>query len=78
MKGILKFDLTEPDEKRKFELAFKAEDYQLFIWDFSQDILRKYYKYGLPDALKDGEALIEHIRDEFYRLFNEYNLSEPT
>ncbi|HEV2524734.1 MAG TPA: hypothetical protein VGU44_06345 [Gammaproteobacteria bacterium] len=78
MKGILKFDLTDPDEKRKFELALKAEDYQLFIWNFSQNVLRKYYKYELPDELKNGESLIKHIYDEFYQLFNEYNLVEPT
>lgn len=78
MQGILRFNLTDPNEKRKFELAIKAEDYQLFIWNFSQDVLCKYYKYELPDDLKDGETLIEHIHDEFYRLFNQYNLLEST
>lgn len=76
MKGILKFDLSDPDDRREFKLACKASDYQSFIWHFSQDVLRKYYKYGVPDELKDGDKLIEHIREQFYELCNEYNLDE--
>ena len=55
MQGILKFDLSDPDERREFELACKARYYQIFVSDFKEHVLRKFYKHGLPDDLKDGE-----------------------
>jgi len=76
MKGILRFDLSDPDDRREFSLACKARDYNLFVWDFSQEVLRKYCKYGLPEKYLGGEDLMEHIRDRFYELYNKYNLSE--
>ena len=56
MQGILKFDLSDPDERREFELACKARYYQIFVSDFKEHVLRKFYKHGLPDDLKDGEG----------------------
>ncbi len=76
MQGILKFDLSDPDERREFELACKARNYQIFVSDFKEQVLRKYHKYGLPDELKDGEKLLEHIRARFFELYNEYKLDD--
>lgn len=77
MKGILRFNLDDVDDKHAFDLACNAQSYQSFIFDFSQQVLRKYYKYGLPDELKDGDKLLEHIHKQFHLLFGEYNLQEP-
>ncbi len=78
MKGILEFDLDDFDDKNKFELAGKVLDYQMFVWDYGQEVLRKYYKYGLPDEYKNNaDALLEHLRDEFYRLKEERGLQDP-
>jgi len=77
MKAILKFDLNDPDDTREFHLASKAKDYQLFVWSFSEDVLRRYYRYGLPKEITNTEELLEHLRAEFRRLFEEYKLDDP-
>ena len=55
MKGILTFDLDNPDDARKHHLASKADELALAIWDYDQQ-LRSWLKYG-HDDFADNEAL---------------------
>jgi len=74
-KAILEFNLDDPDDREAFELATNAAQMSYFIHSFSQDILRAMDKYGVdPKFNNDASALISHVREEFYRLKNEYNV----
>ena len=77
MKAIIKYDLEDPDDTRAFHLACKAQDYQMFVWDFGQDVLRKFDRYGVPDNLATPAEIVCRIRDEYIRMFNEYKLEDP-
>ena len=73
-KGILEFDLTDPDAKADFELAVKAIDYKLALWDFSMDVLRQMTKYGTLDGRelnKVEQQLAQEISDKFYAIIND-------
>ena len=74
MKAILTFDLDDCDDKRKHDLALKGEEYAMFVWDFWQDVLRQYYKHGIPEKIKDKDELLEDIRDKFLEHLHERGL----
>lgn len=76
-KGILEFDLTDPESKEDFDLAVHAADYKLALWDFSQDVLRKMTKYGVLDDQELSESdreLAQKIADKFYEILNDRDL----
>jgi len=47
MKGILEFNLDDPDDRAEHEIAVKARSLLNAINSFDQDVLRKTTKYGL-------------------------------
>lgn len=67
MRAILQFDL--PDDQNEYEIAVQAPKVQSFLWDFSQQ-LKKYHH-----DFKSGDDALDKIREEFYRLINEYNIN---
>ena len=72
MKGILTFDLDDPDDVRKHYLATKANDLALAIWNYDQQ-LRSWLKYG-HDDFADNEAL-EKAREALYKKLDEYGFN---
>jgi hypothetical protein len=75
-KGTLTFDLDDPDDRDAFNRACKADDYQIFIWDYSQEVIRPLWKHGIPEELKDPDALLEHLRDKFFETLSDRGLSD--
>lgn len=70
MKAILQYNL--PDDQRDYDMAIQAPRTQSFLWDFSQQ-LRSWQKYH--HDFKDADDALDKIREEFYRLINEYNIN---
>ena len=71
MKAILEFDL--PDEQYEFHRAVEGRRWQWFAHDFN-NYLRAQEKYN--ESLTDDQAeMLEKIREEFFRLLSENNLS---
>ena len=66
------FEFNLPDDQRAYEIASQANNMQSFLWDYSQQ-LRAWYKYG--HTFKDADDTLDKIREEFYRLLNEYRLN---
>ena len=62
MEAILKFNL--PEDKEQFDVAAKAMDWALLVWDIDQSI-RSLMKYH-PEEYKTGEQAFEHIKEEMY------------
>ena len=72
-KAILKFDLTDMDDKMSHMRAVKSFDMMLTLWDLDQE-LRSLTKYA-PDDMptEEYEAYIK-VREMLHQKMNEYNL----
>lgn len=70
MKAILEYNL--PDDQHEYDIAIQANRTQSFLWDFSQQ-LRSWRKYH--HDFKDADDALDKIREEFYRLLNQYNVN---
>ena len=60
-----------PEEENEYRIMSQAQNSQRVLWDFSQQ-LRSWYKYH--HDFKDADDALDKIRDEFYRLLNEYGV----
>lgn len=66
---VLKFDLTDPDDKIHFERCQKSLDMALALSEFSRR-LRNHVKYG-----SEGELVtFETVRTEFYGVLNDHKV----
>ena len=70
MKATLTFTL--PEEQTEFDTAIQASAAKSMLWDFSQK-LRSWQKYH--NDFKDANDALDKIREEFYRLINDYNIN---
>jgi hypothetical protein len=61
-KGILEFDLEDPEAKNDFEICLKANKMAATIWDID-NICRNYLKWN-ETATEETTKLLEEIRDE--------------
>lgn len=78
-KAILEFNL--PEEQEEFEMAARASDYSIALWDIAQDIFRRARKYGYPpgkiqDALEKmnvvaSDGRIDNAGEELIGLLEE-------
>jgi hypothetical protein len=66
---IIKFEFNLPDDEREYEIMSQSLQIYSFICDFSQQ-LRVWSKYG--HSFKDADEALLKIREEFYKIFNEY------
>lgn len=67
--ATLKFKL--PEEQHEFDLAIRSGSAKSMLWDFSNQ-LRGWYKHH--HDFKDSNDAVTKIREEFYRLLNEYRV----
>ena len=69
-KVTFEFDL--PEEQTEYEIASQANHMHSFLWDFSQQ-LRAWQKYS--HDFKDADDALNKIREEFYRLINDNQIT---
>ena len=67
---IIKFQL--PEEQNEYEVMSQSPKTQRFLWDLSQQ-LRSWQKHG--HDFKDADDALDKIREEFYKLINEYDVN---
>lgn len=70
MKATFEFDL--PEDKHEYDVMNQAPKMQRFLWEFSEQ-LRAWEKYG--HEFKDSRDAVVKIREEFYRLLNNYEVN---
>ena len=81
-KVTLTFNLDNEDDKEKFEAIASEEGPKLktAMWNFAQEVLRRYRKYGIPSDIgitpeMSKEAalnhLVDHISDAFYQYIDD-------
>jgi hypothetical protein len=62
-----------PEEQSEFEEVNNAGKYYSVLWDLNQ-FLRNKTKYASDDTTKEELAALYMVRDEFWKIMNEYNL----
>lgn len=72
-KGILEFDLNEPDDRQGHLRAVKALDIMLALWDVDQ-YLRSQTKYN-EDLTQEAYDALDRAREEFYQILNKHGVS---
>jgi len=72
MKGIIKFDLNDPDDKREHTLMIKASDMHSTLWDLSQEIRNKLKYVELSD---EEEKVWEEVSEIFYNTLNSHTIN---
>lgn len=75
MKATLKFDLSDEDDKEKFNKALQGQSYSFFVFSYWNDVIRPLYKHDIPENLKNPDDLLEHMRQKFLDILADYNLS---
>ena len=76
-KGILKFNISDPDENQDFKRAVKSFDMAMALWDILQ--LRKKIENrfdGQDNTNNDVFDGIEAMSDEISTILERYNINE--
>ena len=73
MKGILKFDLNDFDDKQAHLRAVKSLDLVLALMDIGGE-LRAKVKYAPDDMSEDTINAYQDIRDEYFRILSKYGI----
>ena len=74
MKGILKFDLNDFDDKQAHLRAVKSLDLVLALMDIGSE-LRSKVKYAPDNMSDDTLKAYQDIRDEYYRILSNYGIN---
>ena len=74
MKITLEFDTEKDEDPNLYKTYIKAEDMALAFWNFQQ-FLRSERKYPKETISPETYKKICEIEDEYFRLINEYELS---
>lgn len=70
MKATFEFDL--PEDQHEYDIMNQAIRMQRVMWDLSE-ALRTWEKYG--NDFKDARDAVVKIREEFYRILNNYEVN---
>jgi hypothetical protein len=73
MKGILKFDLNDFDDKQAHLRAVKSLDLVLALMDIGSE-LRSKVKYAPDNMSDDTLKAYEDMRDEYYRILSSHGI----
>jgi hypothetical protein len=71
-KGILEFDLNEPDDILAHKRAVKATDMAISLFQFGHNT-KKGFEWKL-DKYESKEDLLDAVYEEFWDILNENNI----
>ena len=73
VKGIIKFDMSDPDDRKAYLRCFKSLDMALVIWTFMHNTKRQFENNTMSS--EDFYAGVEQTFEKFSELLDEYNLN---
>lgn len=73
MKGILKYNLDDFDDRQAHLRAVKSLDLAIALFDIGNE-LRSKVKYVSDDTSEDTIKAYEDIRDEYFRILSNYGI----
>jgi phage-related tail protein len=72
MRATFNFNLYDPDDKAQYDVMNQASKMQRMLWEFSQQ-LRDWEKYG--HQFNSADNAVYSIREEFYKMLNNYEIN---
>ena len=72
-KAIIKYDLSDPDDRVEHLRALKATDMALVIWGFVYNT-RKQMENEISENSLDAYAVLDKIMDDFNDKLSEYGI----
>ncbi len=72
-KGILEFDLNEPDDIMAHKRATKALDLALALWDITHNT-KKSIEWSLEGKELDKYEVLDLVYDRLYSILDEHNI----
>lgn len=72
-KGILEFDLNEPDDIMAHKRAVKSLDLALALWDITHNT-KKSIEWSLDGKELDKYEVLELVYDRIYLILEEHNI----
>jgi hypothetical protein len=72
-KGIVEFDLNEPDDILAFKRAVKATDLALALWDITHNT-KKSLEWSMEGKELDKYDTLELVFDKIYEILEEHNI----
>jgi hypothetical protein len=72
-KGILEFDLNEPDDIMAHKRATKALDLALALWDITHNT-KKSIEWSLDGKELDKYEVLDLVYDRIYLILEEHNI----
>ena len=78
-KGILQYDLDDPDSKEEFWVACNAEAYAFALWDV-EVLLREHVRRGRKNDEYSEETteVLDKIYERFFEIKTEYHIKDIT
>ena len=72
-KGILEFDLNEPDDILAHKRAVKATDMALALWDITHNT-KKGLEWSMEGKEIDKYEALELVYEKIYQILEEHNI----
>jgi hypothetical protein len=72
-KGILEFDLNEPDDIMAHKRAVKSLDLALALWDITHNT-KKSLEWSMEGKEMDKYDTLEMVFDRIYLILDEHNI----
>lgn len=72
-KGILKYDLNEPDDMMAHKRAVKSLDLALALWDITHNT-KKSIEWSLDGKDIDKYEVLDLVYDRIYLILEEHNI----
>ena len=72
-KGILEFDLNEPDDIMAHKRAVKSLDLALALWDITHNT-KKSIEWSLEGKELNKYEVLDLVYERIYEIFDEHNI----
>lgn len=74
MKAILKFDLSDPDDRTDHKIAVHANDMAFILWEFLYNS-RKGFEQEMDEKHLDGDGVLDMVYKRLTDLLDEHSIN---
>lgn len=74
MKAILKFDLSDPDDRADHKIAVHANDMAFILWEFLYNS-RKDFEWKINEKNLNGYDTLDMVYEKLSELLDEHSLN---
>lgn len=75
-KAIIKFDLSDPDDRIEFERVSKSLDLALSIWNFGYNTKKGFEReLGEKNATEAEYEILERVYEKFWEIVKDHDIN---